>query len=198
MSGFFRKFDPHQPFRWSPLAGEARRGLALLLILAILILPSRTIQAQMGGEELPPGVTGDDVYRVSRQMYCDVCAGVPISDCPSPTCMAWRQEVAVMLGQGYEDQEILERFAELYGSKISGVPIQNRDRTMALGLPALLIALFGGVVIWQVYRLRQRGESRAHQAARTAGQHQSYTRPVPDNVEQEALERFLKLVGEKS
>lgn len=172
---------------------------ALVLIVAVLlVMPAAITQAQMGGEELPPGVTGDDVYRVSRQMYCDVCAGVPVSDCPSVTCLAWRQEVAVMLGQGYTDQEILQQFAELYGDKISGVPIQNSERSLALGLPALLMALFGGVVIWQVYRLRQRGESRAYQAAKAAGLHQDYDRPVPDNVDPDGLERFLKLVGEKS
>jgi cytochrome c-type biogenesis protein CcmH/NrfF len=174
--------------------------LAAFITLAVLILAFvPTVQAQMGGEDLPPGVTMDDVYRVSRKMYCDVCQGIPISDCPSPTCAAWRQEVAVLLGEGYTDDEILEYFADRYGEKISGVPIKEKNRLLALGLPALLATIFGLVVVWQLLRLRERGESRALQAAKAAGTLVTeYGRPVPDNVDFNALERFLRMVDEQS
>lgn len=168
------------------------------LAFSALLLPVTAVRAQMGGEDLPPGVTGDDVYRVSRKMYCDVCAGVPISDCPSPTCAAWRQEVAMLLGEGYSDDDILQYFAERYGEKVSGVPLQEGSRGIALGLPALAALLIGLLVVWQVWRLRGRTESRALQAARAAGLMEGYTRPVPDNVDADYLERFMRMVEDRS
>jgi cytochrome c-type biogenesis protein CcmH/NrfF len=170
--------------------------LVMILLALASSLPSRAL-AQMSGEELPPGVTSDDVYRVSRQMYCDVCAGVPISDCPSPTCAAWRQEVANLLGQGYDDASIMEYFAYNYGEKVTGVPLQEGSRGIALGLPALLGVLIGLVVVWQVWRLLQKGQSRALQAAIAAGTRADYHRPVPDNVDSDYLARFIRMVEEK-
>ena len=170
--------------------------LALLIALAVMMLAPLTVSAQLGGEELPEGVTGDDVFRVSSKMYCDVCAGVPVSACGSPTCAAWRQEVANLLGEGYNDDEILEEFAVLYGDKISGVPLDGSDRTIAFGLPALLAVVAAVVIGWQVWQLRQRGASRAQAAAAAAGLVEGYERPVPDNVDLDYLERFLLLLEE--
>jgi cytochrome c-type biogenesis protein CcmH/NrfF len=172
---------------------------AALLAVTILsaLLGVAVAAAQTGGEELPPGVTADDVYRVSRKMYCDVCAGIPISDCPSPTCAAWRQEVANLLGEGYTDDEILQYFAERYGEKVSGVPLNKKDRIFTLGLPLTVALLVGMVIIWQVVRLSRGGETLAVQAAHAAGLRSEYERPVPDNVDPDYLERFLSLVEGK-
>jgi cytochrome c-type biogenesis protein CcmH/NrfF len=167
----------------------------LILLLAMLIAPL-SVHAQIGGEELPEGVTSDDVFRVSNRMYCDVCAGVPVSACPSPTCAAWRQEVATMLGEGYTDDEILQEFARLYGDNISGIPLGGSDRTIAFGLPAVLAALVALVIGWQVWQIRQRDTSRAHAAANAAGLIEGFERPVPDNVDPDYLERFLQLLEE--
>ena len=169
------------------------------LLLAVMLAPlgvAHVTVAQLGGEDLPPGVTGDDVYRVSSKMYCDVCAGVPVSACASPTCAAWRQEVANLLGDGYTDDEILQEFSTLYGDKISGVPLGGSDRTIALVFPALLALGIAAVIVWQVLQLRQRGSSRAQAAADAAGLVEGFNRPVPDNVDAEYLERFLVLLEE--
>lgn len=171
----------------------------LILLLAVMLAPlavANVTVAQLGGEDLPEGVTGDDVYRVSSKMYCDVCAGVPVSACASPTCAAWRQEVANLLGQGYTDEEIMQEFAVLYGDEISGVPLGGSDRTIALLLPALLALGVAVVIVWQVLAVRQRGSSRAQAAADAAGLHEDFERPVPDNVDPEYLERFLILLEE--
>lgn len=169
--------------------------LKFILLVAVFFVP--TVAAQMSGEELPPGVSADDVYRVSSKMYCDVCEGVPISDCPSPTCRAWRQEIARLLGENYSDSEIKTYFAENYGSAVTGVPLKAQDRNIGLGLPALLIVLAGLFIGWRLWMLRQQGESRALQAARAAGLHPDYERPVPDNVDPDYLERFMRLVEER-
>jgi len=173
-----------------------RIGLVSLVIVVVILTGANSVRAQLGGEELPEGVSGSEVYRVTSEMYCEVCQGVPISSCPSATCRAWRQEVANMLGQGYTDEQIYQRFAELYGDEVTGVPIQGDDRNLALGLPAFLAAIIGVLIAWQVWRLQGRSATGAQQAAAAAGVRMGYTRPVPDNVDPEYLERFLKMLDE--
>jgi len=169
------------------------RAPLLLILLLLLVLPSAA-QAQVSGEELPEGVTGDDVYRVASKLYCDVCAGVPLSACPSPTCVAWRQEIAELIGQGLNDDSIRRYFADRYGGDVTGVPLDTNQRNLALGLPAILTIILGIGVIYQVWRMRQQGETQAQVAARSAGIRTDYARPVPDNVDRDYLDRFLKLL----
>ncbi|NJL93481.1 MAG: hypothetical protein HC915_06985 [Anaerolineae bacterium] len=113
------------------------------------------------------------------------------------TCRAWRQEVAVLLGEGYSDEEIIDRFATQYGDKISGVPVSTNDRNLALVFPAMAGLFLAVVVGWQVWNMRQRGENRALAAARAAGNLEGFSRPVPDNVDPIALRRLLKMVEER-
>jgi len=167
------------------------------LLLIVLMLGVSSAGAQLGGEQLPEGVSGDDVYRVSSQLYCDVCAGVPLSSCPSPTCLRWRQEIANLLGQGRSDEEIFSYFAENHGGEVTGVPLERGQRNVALGFPLLMTLVLGLLVMWQIWRIRARGETRAQLAARQAGTRPDYDRPVPDNVDAEALARFMTLVNER-
>lgn len=169
----------------------------LLITLFTLLIISLPVQAQLGGEELPAGVEYDDVYRVSNKMYCDVCAGVPLSSCASVTCKAWRQEIANLLGEGYGDDQIYEYFSVRYGSDVTGVPLEDGEKGLALGLPAILTVVIGVLVVWQVWRMRQREETRAHEAARTAGLNTEYDRPVPDNVDPEGLRIFLQILEDR-
>lgn len=175
---------------------KTRIVIGLMILLSLIIVS--TAAAQLGGEDLPPNVTGDDVYRVANEMYCDVCAGIPLSTCESVTCQRWRQEIANLLGQGYEDQAIFTYFAERYGDDVTGLPLENQDRNFAFGLPAVLTLLMGGLVITQVWRMRRKSESSAHRAANQAGISSDYDRPVPDNVDSEGLKVFLKLLEEQS
>lgn len=171
-----------------------RRTVWLILLLIVGVMPA---SAQVGGEELPEGVTGDDVYRVSSKLYCDVCEGVPVSACPSPTCAAWRQEIATLLGEGKADQEIMAYFAQNYGDDVTGIPLEGTQRYLALLVPLMVALLLGGMVAWQLGRMRQRGLTRAQSAAQSAGLQSGYQRPVPDNVDPAYLERFLSLLEER-
>lgn len=171
-----------------------RFRLALLLALSLSLLAPLSVNAQLGGEELPPGVTEDDVYRVSSELYCDVCAGIPLSTCPSTTCFRWRQEIANLLGEGRSDAEVYAYFAENYGDEVTGVPLESGGRNLALGLPALLALLLGVAVVWRLWSVQQSQQNRAVQAAQSAGLHEDYQRPVPDNVDPQGLEAFMQIV----
>jgi len=166
----------------------------LVLLVGLAVVP--TVGAQLGGEELPPGVTHDDVYAVADQMYCDVCEGIPLSSCTSVTCAAWRQEIANLLGQGQTADEIQQYFAERYGNEVTGVPISESQRNIAFGLPALLAVVLAVFVGWQLLRYQQSKNNNALDVARRAGLDSAYDRPVPDNVDPQGLSAFLTLVEE--
>jgi len=167
--------------------------LILLLSILLMAFPAYST-AQLGGEEIPEGVSGDDVYRVSSELYCDVCAGVPISSCPSVTCKAWREEIATLLGDGYSDDEIKEYFSVRYGGEVTGVPLESADRNLALGLPLVITLIIGVVIVFQVWRLSNQTQSRAYQAAQSAGLMADYDRPVPNNVDPIYLKRFMEMI----
>lgn len=159
--------------------------MALTIIVLFAFAPA--VLAQGGGERYPEGVDPTDVYRISRGLYCDVCAGVPLADCPSDQCQAWREEIADLLAAGQTESEIRQHFADRYGDKVSGVPLDDTNRFFVYAVPiALAIVALGGIG-WQVRRWQVGGNRRALQAARQAGNISTYDRPVPDNVDPQIL-----------
>ncbi len=166
----------------------------LLLVLLVFLWGQGVIFAQ-GGERFPPNVDPDDVYDIASNLYCDVCQGVPLADCPSSQCRVWREEIAGLLSEGYTEQEIRERFADRYGEKVSGIPLDPEDRRFTYLIPIILIGLAAVAIAWQLFRWNKR-ETRALTVARSAGTLVENERPVPDNVDREYLGRVLKELEE--
>ncbi|NDJ87114.1 MAG: hypothetical protein GYB66_14645 [Chloroflexi bacterium] len=167
-----------------------RLKLTIMLGLALSLLWVVPTVVAQGGDEYPPNVDPDDVYKISRKLHCDVCQGVPLSDCPSQQCQAWREEIGDLLSQGYSEDEIREHFADRYGDKVSGVPLDEEDRFLTYAIPIGFVVLLSMGIGWQVYRW-QNQDNQALQVARTAGVHANHDRPVPDNVDSAYLERVL-------
>lgn len=168
--------------------------LLLVLVLCGVGVASFAIvspAAAQGGEDYPEGVDPTDVYHISRSMYCDVCEGVPLSDCPSDQCIAWREEIGQLLAEGQTESEIRQHFAARYGEKVSGVPLDEENRLFVYVVPAVLSMLVIGVLAWQIVRWQQQTPT-ALQAARGAGSLSGYDRPVPDNVDPAVLNRVLQ------
>lgn len=166
-------------------------GLALGVGILVLFPPdTRPVAAQGGEFVLPPGVTWDDVNRIARKMYCDVCEGVPLDECESVACRQWREEIARQLGEGRTEDEIVDYFVERYGADVASIPRSRTDRAIAFGVPialALLLALVGGA---QVRRLQRRG--RQAEAALRRSNAPLQARPVPNDVDPALLERLQR------
>lgn len=157
-------------------------GMAVLLaLLAPLAVEVAPVRAQGGEFDLPPGVTWDEVNSIARRMYCDVCEGIPLDECESIACVQWREEIARQLGEGRTDDEVIDYFVDRYGAEVAAIPRDTTDRLIAFAAPAVVIVLFSVVGIFQVRRLRQRGQQ-AGQVARRSGV-RLQTRPVPADVD---------------
>ncbi len=173
--------------------GRSLRGLVGMMILATLVFAALAMQsapalAQGGEFPLPAGVTWDDVNRVARQMYCDVCAGIPLDTCESVACRQWREEIARQLSEGRTDNEIIDYFVERYGGDVAAIPRDKSDRTLVFAVPIVIIGLIGLVGFVQVRHLRQRGQQAGPVMRR--GQGRLKARPVPDDLDPALLERI--------
>ena len=165
------------------------RGPVLAALVGLALLSGAPLSAAaQSGDALPPGVTWDDVNRVARQMYCDVCEGIPLDECESIACVQWREEIARQLGEGRTDDEVIDYFVERYGEEVAAIPRDPIDRLIAFAVPVVLIAGFSLIGIFQVRRLRQRGHQAGEVARRSGVRLQK--RPVPADVDEDLLTRL--------
>jgi cytochrome c-type biogenesis protein CcmH/NrfF len=166
-------------------------GRGVWLLLAVLLTFGADVgpvRAQGGEEELPPGVTWDDVNAVAHKMYCDVCEGTPLDECESATCREWRDEIARLLGEEYTEDEIIDFFVERYGADVAALPRDKTDRLLVFAVPMAIVMALGVIGAIQVRRLRQRGHQAGQPVRRSVPPAQ--VRPVPDDVDPAYLERL--------
>ena len=175
--------------------GFARLALGALLLIALVAgfalagADARPALAQGGGEfPLPEGVTWDQVNNVAREMYCDVCEGVPLDECESVACRQWREEIARQLAEGRSKDEIIDYFVERYGGDVAAIPRDTGDRLLAFAIPIVIVAIIGGLGFVQVRRLRERGQHAGQVVRRSSERLQA--RPVPDDVDPLMVERL--------
>jgi len=178
--------------------GASRVALAWALVVTVLLagialslfagIRPAAAQGSEGGFVLPPGVTWDQVNRIARKMYCDVCQGVPLDECESAACQQWREEIARQLGQGRTETEIIDYFVQRYGADVAALPRDRSDRLLAFAVPVSLVVVIGIIGVVQVRNLRRRGRQAGPVARQSAGRLQ--TRPVPDDIDPELLERL--------
>ncbi len=186
----------------SSLAGEGGRGgeaafrhttllVSVLLTLLALLIPLGRVAAQGGGGfELPPGVTWDEVNDIASQMYCDVCEGIPLDECESIACRQWREEIARLLGEDYNEDEIIDFFVERYGGDVAALPRDKNDRFLVLVVPVILIVLVGVVGGYQVWQFRKRGMQTGQPVRRRT--ERLTERPIPDDLDPVLLDRLAR------
>jgi len=121
-----------------------RASIGVLVIWVIVFLGVIRVSAQ--GDPTPRPVTDDDVNRVALTLYCPVCQNVPLAVCETQACEQWREEIRALLGQGYTDDQIRQRFVQEYGQKTLGLPMPGIAYDLTVYLPYLVIALFGVII----------------------------------------------------
>lgn len=68
------------------------------------------------------GTRDDQVNAIAENLYCPVCANVPLDVCPTAACVQWRQVIADKLDAGWSDQEIYDYFIDQYGDRVIATP----------------------------------------------------------------------------
>jgi cytochrome c-type biogenesis protein CcmH len=129
----------------------ALRYVAPMIILAIMLgfVLSGTIHAQRT-------VTQDDVNAVAERMYCPICENIPLDDCGTTTCQAWKEEIRTQLMAGQSAEAIIDDFVRRYGEQVVGIPQNPVLRALSLVTPWLMVGIALLIGVWTFRRWQVR------------------------------------------
>jgi cytochrome c-type biogenesis protein CcmH len=154
------------------------RGVGSWLLIGVLIslLIGSPVSAQGGNPDVPPPtivptvqtsgqstlqpaaipVSADQVNVIAHNLYCPVCANTPLDVCPTTACIRWRAQIADLIGQGDNEEQIRQYFIDHFGMRTVAIPTDSTSQVIVLGLPYVLIALAGLLIVWQLWRWRRK------------------------------------------
>jgi cytochrome c-type biogenesis protein CcmH len=126
----------------SPMAPSLlAKGFCRLVLLVALLLPSNLLSQAMTPE----------VHRIGDRLACQ-CGSCnnQVSTCPMLNCHSatpLREEIAGMIKQGMNPEQIVEAFVAKYGKVILAAPPTEGFDLMAWVLPFIML-LFGFIVVY--------------------------------------------------
>jgi cytochrome c-type biogenesis protein CcmH len=156
------------------------------LLLAVLFACGLMAGRALAGGDPPTGeLSGtpspDQVNAIAQNLYCPVCANVPLDVCGTAACAQWRQQIADLLVQGYSQQQIYDYFAAQYGQSVLAAPPARGLNWLVYILPPIAI-LLAAALLWR--NLRTWRQAPASKASR-----QAVGGKYADQLEQELKER---------
>ncbi|MCL5996938.1 MAG: cytochrome c-type biogenesis protein CcmH [Chloroflexi bacterium] len=90
----------------------------------------------------------DRVHDIAKQLNCPTCAGRNLADCPTDTCMQWKQEIKDQLLAGKSQQEVLDYFQARFGPTVLQEPPKEGAILVLWVLPVIgLVALAAGGIL---------------------------------------------------
>lgn len=127
-----------------------RIAVVLILVFSFGLIVGRALAQG----ETPPTPSPDEVNAIAHNLYCPVCANVPLDACGTAACAQWRQQIADLLTQGYSEQQIYDYFAQQYGPSVLAAPPAQGLNWLVYVLPpaAVLLAallLWRGLAAWK-------------------------------------------------
>jgi cytochrome c-type biogenesis protein CcmH len=89
----------------------------------------------------------DEVHDIAKQLNCPTCSGRNLADCPTDTCMQWKDEIRTQIQQGKSAQEVIDYFEARFGPSVLQEPPKQGALLVVWALPVLgLAALAAGAV----------------------------------------------------
>lgn len=123
----------------------ARLAIALSILtlgLGLALAAAGSVAAQQ-----PSPNVDDEVLRISKNLYCPVCTGVPLDVCETQACLQWRALIREKLIAGENEQAIRAYFIAQYGERVLGAPPPEGFNLSAYILPVAVL-LIGAVVLF--------------------------------------------------
>ncbi len=98
------------------------RRLVFALAVASLLLAACTGSPAVSAAQQDGTPSADQVNAVAKNLYCPVCANVPLDVCGTAACAQWRGQIADLLAEGYSEQQVYDYFAAQYGQGVLAAP----------------------------------------------------------------------------
>ncbi|UYN91763.1 MAG: cytochrome c-type biogenesis protein CcmH [Anaerolineales bacterium] len=121
--------------------------------------------------------SADQVNAVAKNLYCPVCANVPLDVCGTAACAQWRGQIADLLAEGYSEQQVYDYFAAQYGQGVLAVPPARGLNWLVYLLPPAVI--LGAALL--LGRNLRRWQQAAPNAAKP-GKDDEYTRKLEEEL----------------
>jgi len=119
------------------------KTLALFIGLVLLLaISARPAAAQ------DPTPSSDEVNAIAKNLYCPVCANIPLDACGTAACAQWRQQIGNLLAGGYSEQQVYDYFVQQYGPSVLAVPPAEGLNWLIYILPPMVV-LAAGVLLWR-------------------------------------------------
>ena len=134
---------------------------ATVLILVLAAWPSTT------GADDPPSV-----HEISGELMCQCGCGMTVATCqesmPCTTSDTMVQEIQRQIDEGKSKQEILDRFASIYGEQVLALPRKSGFSLAAWVTPFLALSAGAVLISALVWFWAKRGAAKTEVAAAEA------------------------------
>lgn len=149
--------------------------LAALIALAFMLAWNSIVSAQ------EPTPSDNDVNRIAKQLFCQVCESTPLDVCPTEACRQWRELIRTMLAEGKSEAEIKQYFVEQYGARVLAEP---PNRLVSYLVPAVAI-LLGVLLLARGFQMWLKPSPTADEAPEDAKPDAPVTDPYVARLEEE-------------
>ncbi|MCW5874284.1 MAG: cytochrome c-type biogenesis protein CcmH [Anaerolineales bacterium] len=129
------------------------RRLAVVFVLSLLLAACVSSPAAVPTVQGTP--SADEVNAVAKNLYCPVCANVPLDVCGTAACAQWRGQIAELLAEGYSEQQVYDYFAAQYGQSVLALPPARGLNWLVYVIPPLGIVLAGFLLGRNLARWKQ-------------------------------------------
>ncbi|MEM7802592.1 MAG: cytochrome c-type biogenesis protein CcmH [Chloroflexota bacterium] len=127
---------------------------ALFLSLVALLITFFGAQVAFAQSD----VTDDEVNDIAKQLFCPTCEAIPVDVCPTEVCSDWRAEIRSQLEAGRSEREILDYFADRYGSGVLSTP-PPQGIGLVVYIAPVVIAILGAWIFYTQMSKLQAKES---------------------------------------
>lgn len=138
-----------------------KRGVRLLpavVFFAVLLWLIFAAPEKVSAQGPAPNID-DQVTRISKELYCPVCSGIPLDVCDTQACVQWRALIREKLVAGESEEQIRQYFITQYGDRVLGAPPPEGFNLSAYILPALVLVLGALVLGWTARSWLKRPET---------------------------------------
>jgi cytochrome c-type biogenesis protein CcmH len=131
--------------------------MALSLLVALAASMPLVISPAAAQEDVP---TDDEVNAIAKELYCPVCANVPLDACETQACVQWRDTIREKLAAGWDEAQIQQYFVDQYGDRVLATPPPTGLNWLVYVLPPLAL-LVGAYVLYRALRAWRRDAAAA-------------------------------------